>query len=630
MFSRKLIKTWLILLTVAATIALMVSCGDTKSSDPKPTNRSPKVEIVNIPPDGSHFTTNPQIFWYGTDVDGRIVAYEYAVVPASLLLSRGVDTSSGASIIGYADKDAGYIKMPEAGKDCVPESCWQWVDVEQADNPNKQTIRLFADPDPNVKILQYFFVRAVDNDSARSLVDYRLYSRSNHAPDTEIKTIPDSTGYYDRPDTNYVYRGINFEWKGTDKIDYPDDSQEPTFEFFYQVMGPYQKEEIFSETVDGYVFDYTKVDTLKALRDSMIVLQSLDTLTGGVWIKKTSSRIFGVWKGHSDTTRAGYFVLKVTARDDAFVSDTLPAYTAFYMIDPKREKPLLAYAPPFGSSSEEAGNIYYGPKIDSMKAFYERVISGAGYDPNALVMTTDPRTEFIKPRPTKLELAKYKVVLVISDGSPSHIDDTLFNALTPYLDFGGNVWLWAPTPFGVYNTAVAAQMLPLATKPVPVIYFDVVGEFFGGWVDSYKKRYEEWQKDHTRFRPTNEEFVGGMALDGTGMPDFGVDSAKYSNTYLMLIDTTFAPPCTLRAVPHSGYFSRDAFSTPIWLFNSRFGDYPPDSLKPYVVGLNGRVIGLRYAPGTFKTAVYGWSMYMMHEAEATDIFIKTMNWFLSN
>jgi hypothetical protein len=626
MLYRKFINIWLILLTIAAVALLIGSCSSgTPPVGPDVINRPPKIEIVNIPPDNSHFTTNPQIYWFGTDVDGKIVSYEYAVVPAALLVASQVDTSSDTLIMAYA---AANISRPSAGKDCKPESCWQQIDVATADNPNKQTIRLFADKDPSISIMQYFFVRAIDNDSGRSNIDYRLYSRTNHPPETVIKTVPDAAGYYDLNDTSTTYKGIYFEWKGTDKIDYPDDNQNPTFEYFYQVFGPYQKDEIFGpDSTGNYAFDYRKVDTNTTIQPNKLVLQSHDSLSANnVWVTKVSARIFGVWKNQppSDTTRSGYFVLKVTARDDAFVSDTLPAYISFFTIDAHFENKLLVYVPFFCANSAQLGDIPCGPTVDSMSAFYKRVISAAGYDSSKVIITTDP-AGFVE-RPSKLELAKYKVYLMIDDGNFSHLIDTNYMDVTPYLDMGGNVWVWGLSPFGCYYNASAAKMQSLAQRPIPLQYFDVVGEFYGGWGESYKNRWIAWNGNPPRLIPTNEEFLGGLAEGARGMPSFDVDSAKYSSIYIAFPE----PPAEWRAAPNTNYFVRSAFSEPLWLFKSYFGDsyLIPDSMEAYVAGLQGKVIGLRYDSRVFKTSVYGFSLYLLHEEQADSIFAQSMRWFL--
>jgi hypothetical protein len=257
-----------------------------------------------------------------------------------------------------------------------------------------------------------------------------------------------------------------------------------------------------------------------------------------------------------------------------------------------------------------------------MFAFYKRVVSAAGYDSSKMLIS--PGVREANNRPSKLELAKYKVYLMIDDGNKSHLKEAFYNELTPYLDMGGNVWVWGLNPFGAYYTAGVAKMISLAQKPIPKSYFDVIGEWFGGWADSYTRRWTEHGRDTTVYLPTNEEFLGGLAVGMSGMPSFDVDSTKYSSTYIAFDD----PPAEWRAAPHTNYFVRGAFSETLWLFRSYFGDFVPDSMQSYVPGLQGRVVGLRYDSRMFKTAVYGFSMYMLPEEQAVSIFTKSMEWFL--
>ncbi len=668
MISGKAIKTLLILLTAAA-VLLMLSCTKgTKYDQDPPVNKIPKVEIVNIPPNNSHFTANPTLYWFGTDVDGFIVAYEYAVVPAALVAAAGVDTSKDSMIINYA---ATVLKTAREGVDCVPESCWQRINVDPNTTPNRQTIHLFADADPQKYVAQYFYVRSVDNDSARSGIDFRLYSRANHPPDTEIRTVPDGTGTYDRPETTLTYRGIPLEWKGSDKIDYPSDNPEPTFDYYYQLFGPYQKTDL----------DMTPTDTVKnlyelnpatfdTLQPGKLITQSFDTLTGGVWIKTTTTQAYNLWRNEprSDTTRSAWFVLKVTSRDDAFVPDPSPAYLPFYAIDPQLENDLLVYVASFATKVQGPGEIRRYNGIDfqdtnlidlrKLLNFYKEVLDSAGYpNPTTIVASLDEGEQI----PSKLMLAKYKVVLMIDDGDKANFSEEHFKALVPYLDFGGNVWLWATAPFGAWYSGIEAGLKTFSDKmPAYYRYFDVEQEFRGGWASSYLKRYQDGTRPGRSgpFLPTNEEFMGGLALAGGGMMDFNVDMNKVKRTYIISSDTLkiskhcirfdtlgncieYDPvlmdtiPYRLynsiqwRAAPNANYFVRGIYSEPLWLYNSYFGDFVPDSMQAYVAGLQGKVIGLRYNSGFFKTAVYGFSMWIIDRSVAIDISRKTMNWFLN-
>jgi hypothetical protein len=682
MFSGKIIRIWLILLTVVLAALLIASCTGSTKPDPdkNPINKAPKVEMVNIPPDNSHFTTNPQLFWFGTDVDGRVVAYEYAVVPCSLV-AKTIDTSNAAAIIGYAST---YLQSPTAGRDCRPESCWQVLDVASADNPNKQTIRLFADADPKISVVQYFFVRAVDNDSARSTIDFRLYSRTNHPPDTEIKTLPDTLGYYDVPETTLTYRGITFEWKGTDKIDYPNDNPEPTFEYRYQIFGPYQEGEIPyrpSDTLGHFELDPTRFDETD---ESKQVLQSLDTATNDVWVTANTTRIYNLWRKQpqSSTTRSAWFVLKVVSRDDAFVPDTTPAYLPFFVIYPRFENDLFVWVAPLGANSRQPGNllldtaIMHDPTLYDCRhdiiPYYKRVVEGAGYlNVPFRVNDLNPKEEFGESPielPSRELLAQYKVFLVIDDGEKTHLSfqssdknskkqDGLLNALAPYMDLGGNAWLWGLSTFAVYDTFQTIRLVPLANYRLANSYFGVLAYYRGGWGESYKRRASE--NKIRPYKPTNEEFIGGLALGASNMESFQIDTAKLQGTYLLnkadpphsyepccveydadsnCLERNLADTCDylpdpwnyldFRAAPNTNYFVPDVFSERLWLFNSLFGGNVPDSLAGYVDGLQGKVIGIRYDSGVFKTAAFGFSLWMMKEEQASRIFRDQMTWFL--
>ena len=693
MLSGKIIRIWLILLTVALAALLIASCSSSTKPDPgkNPVNKAPKVEMVNIPPDNSHFTTNPVLYWFGTDVDGRVVAYEYAVVPCSLIAARK-DTSKADSIIAYA-------------KEFIPDSSWTVVNVVGSNNPNEGTIRIPADPNPKVSVLSYFFVRAVDNDGAKSNIDFRLYSRTNHPPDTEIKTLADEFGYYDMPETTLTYRGIAFEWKGTDKIDYPTDNPEPTFEFKYQVLGPF----------DEIPYKRSDVDTLRNVIDTArfeagvtpdkLVEESVDTATNKEWVAGTTTRVHNLWRkqfpppSKPDTTLSGWFVLRVVARDDAFVPDSTPAYLPFYAIYPRFENTLLVYIAGFGYTSISSGQIkaghFDGPQFDNVVTgtdtipvvseyyhlipFYRDVIAGAGYGNPPMLITTDNPTKVpagvltekdmligTTGVPSRLLMARYKVILMISDGGTERFSvpkdkgtPSVFGSLVPYMDLGGNVWLWSPTPFlNFAKSKTSMGVNSLVSNPVPTSYFGVIAEYNAAWRTSYAARTQQsWRP----FLPTNEEFVGGRSLDVGVMENFLVDTTKLNKTYLLdwpSPDHWLPMPCcveydadsnciavdssrtcnymkspenymSFRAAPHTGYFVPDVYSERLWLFGSCFGDNVPDSLANYVPGLNGKVIGLRYNSNIFKTAVFGFSLWMMEKPAAIDVFRKQMEWFLA-
>lgn len=640
-------------------IALIVwSCAKTGPNKPQPENKPPAIQIVNIPPNHSHFTTNPQIYWFGTDADGYIIGYEYAVVPLALLPSD-VDTTNSAQVLAYANSN---IHSPVAGRNCVQESCWQFIDITNGASPGRQTIRLFADKDPLINTSELFFVRAVDNDSLRSGIDFRIYSRNNHPPNTLIKTLPDTVdaGYYDHKDTAGTFKGIALEWKGTDKVDYQSDVFEPEFDYFYELYGPFEYGEIpwiSPGRIDSMLTD-ASFDTTALRASHKLVLTSVDTATGGVWVKKTTTKVFDLWRnvGDSDTTRDAYFVLKVTARDDAFVSDLTPAYFALHAIDPHFQKKMMVYVDlNIKLNCDKPGGVRC-ERVESMLKFYKDVFSGYISDPEQ-----DFRVGTVIP--PKTVIGKYEVFVVISDGEkPTTLTDSFYIELSKYMSLGGNAWIWAINPFGnLYSgTSVGLRTLPpYGTKEdyyrIPGRFFGVLSEYRADWTKSYTNRYN---CDEMPCPLRNEAFIGASYLPlpqtaGEGFRDFDVDMKRADSYWYKTTDTLqylkrcvaydTAGNCTKweydtltyeqRVVhwvgtPSTNYFVPDVFTTPLLLFKSYYGDILPDSLKEYIPMVSGKDVAVRFDTGRFKSAVFGFSLNMMYQEDAVDLITSMMNWFL--
>ncbi len=635
---------WRMAALLVAVAMLMWACT-TKPTGNEPVNHKPVVQIVNIPPSNSHFTQSPIINWYGTDSDGFIIMYEYAVVPFSDIPSS-VDTTDINALRNFA---ATQIKYADQGP-CDP-ACWTVVNVKTSESPTRQQVELVAAANPADTVKQYFFVRAVDDDSARSEIEVRVYSRNNNPPTTTIKTLPDSSGYYDLPDTNAVYHGIQLEWQGEDKIDFPAETDKPKFTYFYQVFGPFDQGELsFDDSwnfTDGFDFD-----TLAAA--SRLISQSSDSLTGSVWIKATSHTFWNLWRNQpaSDTTRVGYFVLKVTARDDAAVSSVKPAYKVFQAIDPKFEDDILVYYPINGLTKARPGEIW-GPtyrddptfpdsfytEADMLQYYYD-VFNEAGYQiPTIIRGKVDVNNPPAQNIPPKALLAKYKLYVIIDDGENGQISKSHFERISHYMDLGGNVWLWAVFPFSPYQTsgkgtAALSSMILQSKDPVDVIpykYFDILAQWCGGWTQTYTSRVSWYPQSGAPEPQTNEDFIGAVALPGTGFPDLTVNLKKVQGTYIYnYFDTRDWARITFRGSPNANYFVRDIFSQPIYLYNSVFGDVVPDSMKEYVSPLQGTVTGLRYNSGVFKTAVFGFSMWTIHKDEAVAATRQMLQWFLQN
>ncbi|MBK7093357.1 MAG: hypothetical protein IPH59_16860 [bacterium] len=622
---KKFIGSAAILLLFAA--AAFVSSCSTSPDGPVPPAEKPIVKIVNIPASGSHFTNSPVINWYGTDVDGYIVAYQHAVVTAEVLLAASIDTSDAAQLRAYA---AANIELPGPNATCVP-ACWTIVDVERSDSPTRQEVRLVAGNTPADTVVQFFFVRAIDNDSVASEIEFSIYSRNNNPPETEITTSYERGGFFDLPDTSAAYVGISFDWKGSDKIDFPSDTDQPEFDFFYQVFGPYNKSDLDFDTLTGKFRNDFKIDTNQVAEK--LVLSSQDPNRGGVWVQSTSARVFNLWRNApvADTTREGYFVIKVTARDDASAPDPVPDFRVFRAIYPRFEKRVLLYAREDCALGPSPGEIPCLERSDGINVYrwaeineyYRRIFVNAGY--------TDVDTTRV--RPTKLQIAKYKLIVMLGDGWTATYGSDDYAGLTTYMDLGGSVWVWSTSPFGG-TTATAEQLNNFSPNSVPIRYFRVTGEYRDGWVPRYIFRSLGWAPTETdTVRPENlDQFVGGLALAGTGLEDFDVNLEKVQMTFIFkrgADQTNWYDEVFFRGAPHTNYFVRDVLSTPLYLYKSHFGGNIPDDFKRWIKPLHGTVIAVRQENVRFKSAVFGFGAWSVEEDDAVNIVTKMCDWFLN-
>ncbi len=639
-------NAWKVALLLIAVAMMMWACSTSPTND-EPINAKPVVEIVNIPPTNSHFTQSPTINWYGTDVDGYIIMYEYAVIPFDKI-PASVDTSDVNALIAFAASSIKYVD----GGDCEP-ACWTIVNVKESDSPTRQKVELVAGADPVDTVKQYFFVRAVDDDSARSDIRVRVYSRNNNPPNTVIKTTPDAQGYYDLPELSKTFTGIYLEWEGEDKIDFPSEVDDPTFDYFYQVFGPFDEGELSIDSLGDFTEGF-EFDTLAAA--SRLVMQSKDTTTGSVWVDQTEHVFYNLWRKQpaSTTTRDGYFVLKVTARDDAAVADKTPAYKAFYAIDPHFENDVLVYYPINGLASPQPGAVWdetwllkdYWPDDwfveDDMVEFFNDVFNEAGYDIPPIIRGKISSTDISSQNiPTKAQLAKYKVYVVLEDAEKTGLSKDHFVRMAQYMDLGGNVWLFGTTPFGPYQPGPddGLTSFPLQSKVVadivPFKYFNVTAQYRASWGETYKPRNLWLPTSGVPIPKANDDFVGATPLPGSGFPALTVDLYKVKRIYVHF----FAPEqygqrpwmnIDFRGAPNASYFVRDVYSEPLYLYKSYFGETIPDSMKAYLPRLQGTVCGLRYNSGTFKSAAFGFSLFCLQHDHAVAVVRKMMEWFLAD
>ena len=187
---RRAVKTGL--LPALALVALVAAAGCGKNGagilvEPK----RPTVEITFAPIENDSVSYSVRINWVGSDSDGQVVGFQYAVDPP-------------------AD--------PSPGNDTV------WVDTQSSEVallfPSRRPRTPLAPPGTIIPSSDYhtFVIRAIDNDGLRSAPEFQSFTSFTIAPSTLI-TVPDGTEQLSVGTTP----SVTIEWQGSD----PDGTQGP-------------------------------------------------------------------------------------------------------------------------------------------------------------------------------------------------------------------------------------------------------------------------------------------------------------------------------------------------------------------------------------------------------------------
>jgi hypothetical protein len=143
-------------------------------------NQWPRVYLANVPPDSSQLPHAPTVYWYGSDADGFIIAYQWAIDDTSVWYTLKTDSELGT-------------------RDTVA----------------------FPAPLPDTEFTHVFYVRAMDDDSAVTAPDaipHRVFRVSNKAPVST--TIEEGPANFDSMfvirDTIQTWDGIHFKWSTVD------------------------------------------------------------------------------------------------------------------------------------------------------------------------------------------------------------------------------------------------------------------------------------------------------------------------------------------------------------------------------------------------------------------------------
>ena len=76
----------LVLSSLMFAVLFLAGCTSTLDGDVYE-NKKPIVYFATIPPEGQDFSSNPVIYWYGTDNDGLIDYYRYHIATKMWLVT---------------------------------------------------------------------------------------------------------------------------------------------------------------------------------------------------------------------------------------------------------------------------------------------------------------------------------------------------------------------------------------------------------------------------------------------------------------------------------------------------------------------------------------------------------------
>jgi hypothetical protein len=595
---------------------MLSGCGKLERKGTVPANSPPTVYFANIPAESTYFSVNPRIYWYGTDVDGFIAAYQFAVMRSDSVVSFG----------GLAEVKSYLRSIPSDSASWVNQtSLRSLIGVHVVSEPggHQRNVRTFAEMDPDSFTAQYILLRGVDNRGGVSEVISRLFYRNNHRPEAFIDA--DSAfaakNHYCLEDTTATWKGINISWSGLDTADYPEERYQPDFQFKWELVGPFET----SPTP-------LTVDTL-AVADS-----SLDSmLIGGEviytrWVSD-GSHVFRDLENFPGSGH-GWYQLRVRTRDDAFVSTDTATTLNIRIL-----KPQFRYAdqgittlllvdatryggPPgglVGSETEESDTAFvrgfYRAGLQSLRddGVYDEF--GMWHD------ATAPPFGGSKDAPVEDTLARYDLVIVTNVGGVPNISEDNYRVYKEYLNVGGRLWIIGMNNF---NFSPGRDPKPLETirsvAPntylVAAEYCGIQGAFIPTW---------------TSLDSMTLEFVEAKPFGYWGqLPVLSVDTTACKR----LIDYRPADPVYrfgVRGIPWVTFVAMSnntdwAFRIPaerrIFSFGSYYG---------YISPMHDRPCGVNYIGPTFRTAVFTFPPNLMQnepdDYPVYQVMKEVITWF---
>jgi hypothetical protein len=584
-------RTLFIIISLLAmmVITVYVGCSPDRTGTAAE-NQPPQVFITNTPPDSAHFSRNPDLTWYGTDIDGYITFFRYAVVVESLLVIDGDPVTPEEFVAQATDEQFGWDTLP--------------VDL---DNPQSTaTVRLYANVDFPVDsvVIQYFFIQARDDRQAMSQIKWRMYTRNNNFPNTHHRA---TDFYINAIDPLSPAPGISLIWDGADSTDWG--RAQPPLEYEWRLYGPFERDDIIRVNLvqENCIYDPTTDSFINCLDIPVLDLENLPQAvqnvpqplrhsegpnfandTSDVWVTETEVTLYDVFRELNLQETSKYkFVFWVRARDDGFVPDPTPPFSQFWVYEAKFEKSVMVV--------DETGYTTrvgrWAPvDMDTVKAYFQNAIHAAGYtDFDTTYSITEPMHYFysaskkntdnddlptdVRPddttlrvsHPSLLDVLSHRVIIHFNDDSESGPKEGNFGLLDVVFDglamgASGLMMSRKMGGEGQWNDEPRSETFK---SPAFSYYFGIQIVVIEGWL-------------YGVFNPQNpgiynEEFVGGYAnIDG--FPDLPVG---YGEGSLLDIRYPRIRPDTshaMQGMPEIGVGTRTQFAAPLYLYLSRRGE----------------------------------------------------------
>ncbi|MBD3169054.1 MAG: hypothetical protein GF307_06195 [candidate division Zixibacteria bacterium] len=576
-------KLWALPFIIVTTALVMIGCSELELSGTAPDNIRPEVTFSNVPNDSSYYSSNPEVNWFGNDVDGQIIQYHYKVIL----------------------KDSLAVALQEfLGSFSTPDSSWISVETES------DTVALYASPEPDEYLEQYIFLCAEDDDGAYSDLAYKLFARNNHAPDTHIEVIESDTiagyVYYSYPYLTDYYDGLRLQWEGSDSLDFPD--EQPDFEFHWTLYGPFDDEPYIG--LDSSTFDTTMIYTAyDSTSNQTVTWESYDSTNLDVWVDDEDVTLYNL--------RTGYYVFRVLSKDDAEVVDQTPLDT---LTGEYESIKIIRFVEPFWVTGEDAEELLVldfsryrnfpgeNEEEDSNYVFYRKVIQSAGIDTLTEVRWVHNDSSATVERATLIE---HPLILVLNDDWFEPIPQNISIWFQKYLGVGGQMMVT-----GRYCFRVGAR-----TNYMDSLYYGEAGVGTGvvagnnqqgylarDYFNLYYSIFPGWNFQNN----LNHEMTGATSVY-SGLPNVSFDTTKVQQVVgtFYTVNTNYLPAVEKLV--------RNAESQTLYEFKSfqpEFSDFDGFPVANYyapriMIGENMRT--------AFKTSYFAFPLYYAEESQAIDV-----------